>query len=320
MTNRQLYILMFLLMVIVLVVNRKPVVYVETNTSEHIQDQLTGSENYYWDNSWNFANKRTYKNAKNDLGLVLSGGGMKGFCHVGALKAMDEKGIKPDIISGVSAGALVGALYADGYSPDSMVKMFDQLKLIEYMRLDFSNGGLLKMEGLKHLLDTILRAKTFEELKIPLRIVATDLDNGQSVVFESGNLADAVLASCTVPILFSPYVINGINYVDGGVFRNLPASAIRNDCKLIIGVNVGPMDKGAYQKSMMDIAKRSYKFIYRSNSNREKQLCDILIEPQEILLYNGASIRDKDQMFTIGYNETTSILDNKEVKRLIRFK
>lgn len=80
------------------------------------------------------------------------------------------------------------------------------------------------------------------------------------------------------------------------------------------------MDKGAYQKSMMDIAKRSYKFIYRSNSNREKQLCDILIEPQEILLYNGASIRDKDQMLAIGYNETKSILDNKEVKRLIRFK
>lgn len=109
-----------------------------------------------------------------------------------------EKGIKPNIISGVSAGAL----YADGYSPDSMVKMFDQLKLIEYMRLDFSNGGLLKMEGLKHLLDTILRAKTFEELKIPLRIVATDLDNGQSVVFDSGNLVEAVLASCMYPYFF----------------------------------------------------------------------------------------------------------------------
>ena len=78
------------------------------------------------------------------------------------------------------------------------------------------------------------------------------------------------------------------------------------------------MDKGAYQKSMMDIAKRSYKFIYRSNSNREKQLCDILIEPQEILLYNGASIRDKDQMFTIGYDETTSILNEERVEKLLK--
>jgi NTE family protein len=308
---------MILLMVIVLVVNRKPVVYVETNPAGSFDESVSNSEIYNWDNSWNFADKQHYKNAKYDLGLVLSGGGMKGFCHIGALKAMDEKGIKPDIISGVSAGSLVGALYADGYTPDSMVKMFDQLKLIEYLRLDFNNGGLLNMDGLKQLLDTVLHAKTFEELKIPLRIVATDLDNGKSVVFDSGNLIDAILASCTVPILFSPYVIDGVNYVDGGVFRNLPASAIRNDCKVIIGVNVGPMDKGAYQKSMMDIAKRSYKFIYRSNSNREKQLCDILIEPQEILMYNGASIRDKDRMFTIGYDETTTVLKNKRVEKLL---
>jgi len=258
-----------------------------------------------------------YKSGKKyALGLTLSGGGIKCLCQVGALKALEEEGLIPNVISGVSSGAVVAALYADGYSTDSILTIFKNVSYSKFFRLKVPDGGLFSLTGFKEFLDTVLRANSFEELKVPLVVVATDLDRGKSVVFDKGPLIDALVATCSVPILFSPYTIDGVDYVDGGVLMNFPASVIRRDCKYLIGVNLGPINTDSYEKSITSIALRSYKFIYRSNSNFEKKLCDMLVEPAAISGFNGGDIGRAQEIFQIGYNETKQLLQEQKDQKI----
>lgn len=318
MNQRQLYIIMFLLMALWLILQRGAWV------SPKVEHLSTYSASDYQGPSLQYVLKdKSVK--KYSVGLALSGGGVKGLCHAGVLKAMEEEGLKPDLISGVSGGGVVAALYADGYSPDSIVSLFEKANYSSFFRFEMPDGGLLSMSGFKEFLDTVLRAKTFEELKIPLRIVATDLDRGKSVVFDRGSLVDALVASCSVPILFSPYNINGINYVDGGVLQNLPASVIRGDCNFLIGVSVGPIDTDTYDKSIATIAIRSYKFIFRSNSNYDKGLCDMVIEPKGISQFNGADVDRIPEIYAMGYNEGKRMIEfakkktvNKKMNNIVK--
>jgi len=313
MNQKQLYILMFLLMAIVVIQNRPKII--EPRSDVAPTGQASGSEamNPYVD-------MVADKNAPYQLGIALSGGGAKGFCHAGVLKALEENGIKPDVLAGVSAGAVVAALYADGYSPDSIIGLFQHARYRNYIRFGFSDGGFFSMDGFKAFLDTVLRAKTFEELAIPLRVVATDLDKGQSVVFDKGNLVDALVASCSVPILFTPYTIDGVNYVDGGVLQNLPAFAIRKDCKVLLGVSTGPMKNSSYEKTISDIALRSYKFIFRNNTRYAKKMCDYVIEPADMNQYSGADVLDYKRIFNLGYTETKRLVQNDTVMHLLKGK
>lgn len=296
MSKRETYTLMILLMVLSLILNRPTkvkTIVVEKPASTCLEDVPRQSD---------------WQSAPYELGMALSGGGVKALCHVGVLKAFDEQGRKPDILAGVSAGAVVAALYADGYSPDSIVDLFEQYGFLDVLSLDWPKGGLLSMNGFKHLLDTLLTAKKFEDLAIPIKVVATDLDKGQSVVFDKGPLVDALVASCSVPILFSPYVIDGVNYVDGGLLQNLPAFALRSDCQTLIGVSTGPMKNGPYDVTIPTIALRSYSFIFRHNATYAKALCDIVIEPTGISRYSGSDIHAYRTIFNLGYSEAVTIL------------
>jgi NTE family protein len=316
MNSKQLYILMFLLMALVLIQDRPGWIFHSSEISK--SGSRVESTRIYSTSPGELP--ATKHKVQYKVGVALSGGGVKAFCHAGVLKALEEKGIHPEIISGVSAGAVIAALYADGYSPDSILSIFSKVHFLEYFKFEIPDGGFLSMQGFKEYLDTILHAETFEELSIPIRIVATDLDRGKSVVFESGNLVDAIVASCSVPILFSPYMIDGINYVDGGVLQNLPASVIRDDCKVLIGVSGGPMDTDAYQKSIANVALRSYKFIFRSNASSDKDLCDILIEPKGIGDVNSANVSKIGKIFDLGYDETSELLKQENVKHLLEIK
>ena len=175
------------------------------------------------------------------LGLALSGGGAKGFAHIGVFRLLEECGLKPDIIVGTSVGSLMGALFADGYTSDEIKELFTGREFSEFAQLQIPKSGLFDSKRFRYFLRRHLRAKTFEELKTPLVVVATDLDNGESHEFRSGPIVEAVTASCSIPIIFSPVVINGVHYVDGGLFHNFPVSIIREECERIIGVNVSPL-------------------------------------------------------------------------------
>ena len=245
------------------------------------------------------------------IGIALSGGGIKGLCHAGALKALEERDIKPDIMSGVSAGAVVGALYADGYTPNQIAKLFEDVTLRNMTKMHIPDGGFLRIDVFQDFLYRKLRAKTFEELTIPLRIVATDLDRGRSIVFASGNLIDPIVASCCLPVLFSPKIINSIHYVDGGVLKNFPVSTIRNDCDKVIGINASVKPDEAFKLSILNVALRSYDLIFKANIQHDKELCDLLIEPLDRVKYATFDSEKGLGIFELGYKSTKKLLKSK---------
>lgn len=237
------------------------------------------------------------------LGLVLSGGGAKGFAHLGVLKAMDEKNIRPDIIAGTSAGAFAGALYADGNSPDKILSFFKQKAFKEFGSLTIPHSGIFKTDPFRNFLKKYLKAKNFEDLNIPIKIIATDIVNGKSVIFDKGPLIPAILASCAYPIIFTPIEIDKTHYVDGGLLKNFPVSTIRHECKTLIGVNVSPLIKQKYKNSLLHIAERSFHYISVSNSLIDRRLCDILIETDRLSKYAMFTLEHTEEISQIGYEE-----------------
>ena len=255
--------------------------------------------------------KEIFTNKPYNLGIALSGGGIRGMCHAGVMKALEEYGIKPDIIAGVSAGAIVGALYADGYSSDEIAGFFEHVEFRKMTKVKIPNGGFFGIESFEKFLAGKLRAKTFEELKIPLRIVATNLDKGQSVVFTSGNLLEAIIASSTFPVLFTPKVINGENYIDGGVFKNFPVSIIRDDCEKIIGINASPLVADKYKMSVLNVAIRSYNFMFKANILHDKELCDFLIEPVDMANYETFETEKSREIYELGYQTAKDMIEGR---------
>lgn len=236
-----------------------------------------------------------------NIGLALSGGGAKGFAHLGAFRLLEECGIQPDVISGTSAGALAGVLFADGYSSDEIIDIFTGREFSEFARPQIPKAGVFEMKRMNAFLEKHLRAKRFEDLKIPLVVIATNLDKGESHAFRTGPLIDAVVASCSIPIIFSPVQIGGAHYVDGGLFRNFPVSTIRQECQRIIGVNVSPLIPQKYKQTIWSIAERSYHYMFRANTLEDRSLCDILIETDQIKDYKTFDLDNVQVIADIGY-------------------
>lgn len=235
------------------------------------------------------------------LGLALSGGGAKGFAHIGVFKLLEECRLKPDIIAGTSVGALMGALFADGYTANEIKELFTGREFSEFAQLQIPKSGLFDSKRFRYFLRRHLRAKNIEELQIPLVVIATDLDHGESHEFRSGPIVEAVTASCSIPIIFSPVTINGVHYVDGGLFHNFPVSIIREECERIIGVNVSPMVPQKYKQTLFHIAERSYHYMFRANTLEDREMCDVLIEAEEFGKYKTFDLENVDQIARIGY-------------------
>jgi len=251
------------------------------------------------------------------LGLALSGGGAKGFAHLGVLKAMDERGIQPDIIAGTSAGAFAGVLYADGNSPDEILSFFKNKAFKEFAELTIPQTGIFKTDRFKDFLKKHLKARRFEELKIPMQITATDIVDGVSVVFNEGPLIPAILASCAYPIVFTPVEINNTHYIDGGLFKNFPVTCIRTECQTVIGVNVSPLTRQKYKNSLLYIAERSFHYITGSNSLLDRTLCDILIESEDLSKYAMFSLDHTEEIFRKGYELASETLEKEEYRDIL---
>lgn len=229
-------------------------------------------------------------------------------CHAGVLKALEEFNIRPDLIAGVSAGAVVGALYADGYTPEEIALLFEDISFRKMTKIQLPSGGIFSIKAFERFMGKTLRAKRFEDLSIPLYIVATDLDNGKTVEFNSGALLHPLVASCSVPVLFVPKKIKGVNYVDGGVFKNFPVSTIRPYCRRIIGVNASPLVADEYKLSLMNVAARTYHFMFKANILHDKDSCDLLIEPVDMGHYDTFDVEKGREIFELGYQSAKKIL------------
>ncbi|MDR1097048.1 MAG: patatin-like phospholipase family protein [Tannerella sp.] len=261
-------------------------------------------------------------NKKYKLGLALSGGGARGFAHIGVFKLLEECGLHPDIIAGTSAGALMGTLYADGYRPDEIMELFTGREFSEFASMQLPKMGLFDSGKFNRYIRKVIRAKRFEELQIPVVVMTTDLDRGKAHAFVKGEIPDIITASCSMPILFNPVSINGAFHVDGGLFNNFPVSIIRNDCEAVIGSNVSPTVPGKYNKTIVGVAERSYHYLFRANTEKDRELCDILIETDEFGKYKMFDLKNVELMVDIGYRAAIhafdEFLNNRPIANLIK--
>jgi len=238
------------------------------------------------------------------IGVVLSGGGARGISHIGVLKALEEMGVEISCVAGTSAGSIVGALYAYGYSPDKILEAILATSFFRSIRPAWTMTGLLNLEGLKNVLAKFIPENSFEALKIPLVIAATDIRRGSADYFRSGELMPAILASCCVPAVFNPVHINGKTYVDGGLVDNMPAAQIRKECDLLIGSHCNHIGTEFDAKNFKNVIERSLLIAINGNTTESKGLCDILIEPPEVGKVSGFELGRARELFTIGYEFT----------------
>lgn len=245
------------------------------------------------------------------VGFAFSGGGSKGFSHIGVIMAMEKFGIKPQIVSGVSAGSIAAVMYAAGLSPLDIRECFVETnKLTDFREWTVPREGIFKLSRFERLLESWLPVRNLEELKIPCIVCATNLDRGTQVGWGKGEIAPRVVASCSIPIVFSPVTIKGEHYVDGGVLHNLPAWAIRDYCDILYGFNCSPLNKKyKYKDSLVDIALRTYHLTTKSNLASDIQLCDYVITPRELVGQKIFDLSALDNSIKVGYEAACSLLE-----------
>jgi NTE family protein len=237
-------------------------------------------------------------------GLVLSGGGARGVSHLGVIKALEEAGVKIDYLSGTSAGAIIGALYSYGYKPDAILEIITSTSFFKSIHIAWTMKGLLSIEGLQEVLLKYIPNNSFDALKIPLVVAATDIKRGKIEYFAKGELIAALLSSSCVPAVFNPYRFNGLLYVDGGILDNLPVKAIRDKCDVIIGSHCNFINAEFEVKNIRSVVERSLLMAINGNSSMSKKLCNVLIEPPEVGKFSGFDLSKAKEIFDLSYQYT----------------
>jgi NTE family protein len=242
-------------------------------------------------------------------GLVLSGGGARGVAHLGAIQALLDNGIKPDIISGVSSGAIVGSLYGAGMQPEEIVEILTKTKLFRYIRPAWSRFGFLNIQKLIAIYRLYLPVKTFEDLKLPVIISAADIIEGKTIYFREGDLVKAVLASTCIPMLFAPVAMDGMLMVDGGIINNLPVEPLVGNCDIIIGVHCNPANRNYKPKGMKSMIERTFHLAVSNNVKERIKYCDVFIEPPDLINIGLFEISKARDIYKLGYEHTLKVLD-----------
>jgi NTE family protein len=237
-------------------------------------------------------------------GIVLSGGGARGVAHIGVLKALDELGVEIDCISGTSAGAMVGALYAQGIKPDAIFGLVKNVGVFNSVRPAWARTGLLNMDGMKELLQKNIPVNNFNSLRIPLTIAATDIRKGQVHYFSEGELIPAILASSSIPAIFNPVNVNGNLYVDGGLVDNLPVKPIRMQCDFIIGSHCNHISPDVDVTNIKLVIERSLLVAIHSNTQISRSMCDVFIEPPRMDRFSSMDLSKAQEIFDFSYRFT----------------
>lgn len=237
-------------------------------------------------------------------GLVLSGGGARGVCHLGVIKALEEFGVSFDYISGTSAGAVVGALYSYGYSPDEILRIIQATSFFKSLKIAWTWTGLLSFDGLRDVLLKYMPENTFDCLKIPVTLALTEMRKGKVEYVSQGELMTPIQASCSVPAVFKPVQYMGGIYVDGGILDNLPVKAIHDKCDFVVGSHCNFIASEFDIKNFRNVIERSLLMAINGNTMISKTLCNVLIEPPGVGLFSGFDLAKASQIFDIGYQYT----------------
>lgn len=239
-------------------------------------------------------------------GLVLSGGGTKGVAHAGVLQFLKEKEITPEILACCSAGSIVGSLYAVGKSPDEIVEFFKSIYFFNWKHFAFNQPGLISSKIFRTYLKPIFGDMKIGELQKEVRIVATELVSGKQIIFNDDfQVVDAIIASCSVPGVSTPYVVGQEMYSDGGILNNFPADIIKGDCNKMIGVFVSPLQDVELNdlKTIKSVVSRSYDLLsYRVERYKFKH-CDWFITSKELSKYGMFERKPEtlNEIYDIGY-------------------
>lgn len=240
------------------------------------------------------------------VGLILSGGGTKGIAHAGALKFLEEEGIRPSHIAGTSSGAIVSALYAWGKTPEQILEFFKSIYFFHWRHFTFRKAGFIDSEAFREYFNSIFKDATLGDMPYKMHLTATDLVSGKLKIFGSETkIADAVLASSAFPGIISPYEIDGRLYSDGGIINHFPTDVLQGRCDKLIGIYVSPVQKIKAEdlKTIRSVTTRAYDLL-SANSNMQKfTLCDWVISPDELALYSTFETNKAkmDEIFKIGY-------------------
>ncbi|MFO7868838.1 MAG: patatin-like phospholipase family protein [Bacteroidales bacterium] len=242
------------------------------------------------------------------IGLALGGGAVLGAAHVGALKALSEKNITIDYISGTSIGAFVGALYAFGKSWEDLEKIASDLKWIDITAVSLSRNGLLSNDKLGKFIIDHIGDKNIEDAHIKLTIVATDVSTGEKVVFDKGPVSLAVKASTCIPGIFMPVEAHDKVLVDGGVSENVPTRTLKNmGAEYVIGIDLNAKHSYKKPENILDIILNSFHFIMKNATLSQTEDADLLIQP-DLSQFNRSNMNQIKKLIDKGYEETYKAL------------
>jgi NTE family protein len=252
---------------------------------------------------------------KYNTGVCLGGGGALGFAHIGALEALEQKGIYPEAISGSSMGCIIGAFYAYGYSPEEIKNILEEEKLSKTFRLlnfrFFSKTGLSSHKTLFQLLEKYIPRNNFNTLKKKLFICVVNLNKGKWEIKDSGDkLYEYIIASSAVPLIYEAAVIDGYTYVDGGVLNNLPVEPLKETCSHVTAIDVVPYFEHNNFEDRLSIAS-SYIYLQNHlNSKLRYKYCDDLIFINSIEKYHAFNFNAYKDIIKAGYYCTLQYLES----------
>ena len=215
------------------------------------------------------------------IGVALGGGFARGIAHIGVLKVLEEEGIPVRVVTGTSVGALMGAAYCSGVSLAELEELAHNVRFTTFARWTLSRCGFASNDRMISFLTRILKVKTFEELRIPLGVTATDFNTGEGVVFHSGSIIDPVRASCAYPGMFLPVEIRGRYLVDGMLSHPVPTRPLREmGADRVLAVHLkGTWAKGGPPRHLFDVIGQSFAIAQDAMSSLWREAADVVIEP-----------------------------------------
>lgn len=241
--------------------------------------------------------------------LVLSGGGTRGYAHIGVVKALIEKGVTIQAVSGSSCGAIIGALLCDGFSADDIASL-----LLEHepeLGLNYRNfrQSLLSFDAYTRVLKTHLKSGTFEDLKMPLHVSLTNLQDGRQQLISKGDLLLTLIATAAIPVLLPPQYINGVPYADGGLSSNLPVEPFLESDLPIIGVHANPLTEFDPKAGFMHRLDRSLHLLMRNNVMANIPHCTLFIEPPGLKNHHLFESKKTQELVMLGYRHVMENVD-----------
>ncbi|WP_367847627.1 patatin-like phospholipase family protein [Rhodoferax sp. WC2427] len=243
------------------------------------------------------------------IGVALGAGSARGFAHIGVLKALVEAGLAPEVVAGTSAGSLVGAFYAAGYTPWQIEEVALRLRDIEIVDLGQGNKrGMFTGETLQRLVNQYVKDVPMERFKRRFGAVATVLKSGELRLLSGGNAGAAVRASCSIPGVFVPCVIGDEELVDGGLVSPLPVKAARRlGADVVIGVDVGVLPQNSTRAGLYEVILQSFEIMGRSLSQLEGQTADFLVRP-DTARFSSTDFTVRKEIVQAGYESGVAAL------------